>query len=223
MKNTILFLALVFISSTAFAQIQKGVGYFEGSLSGSYNKGKNPVGSSNSTYTNNYWIIDVSYGHYLTDCFAIGIGGGINLNDYKYENSSVDFYSFNRQTNVLYSVSPFIRASKKITDNFFFFGNLNLSAGTGPTQETRRDSNNDYGKTEGKQVTFEAKITGGLNYFLNRHFALKLSYGNFMYSSTTEKENESDDERTTNFLNLNLGLSSVSIGLQYFINNAEKK
>jgi outer membrane protein W len=222
MKNTILFLLFVALSSYCFAQIQKGAGYFEGSLSGTYNDGENPIGTTSNTYTSNSWNVNVSYGHYVTDRFAIGIGGGINFSDYKSENSSIAFSSSSRQIATLFYVSPFIRTSRKITDVFYCFGNLNLIAGTGPTQNTYTMTNNSESKSVSTQSTFGARVTGGLNYFLNRHFALTLSYGNLSYNTTTAKNTDSDEKTSSNQLNLNLGLSSVAIGLQYFINNGSK-
>jgi len=226
MKNAILIFILVAMSPSSFAQIQKGAGYFGGVLSGNYTNGENPAGSYSYSNSSNSWNFNISYGHYLTDRFAIGIGAGMYLSDYQNESVGINFSSTNKQSSMLYYVAPFIRTSKKISDNFYCFANFSLQAGTGPVKETYSSSNNETELTNATQSTLGAGLTGGLNYFLNRHFALYLSYGNITYNNTTiENDDESDgtDKATSDALNVNLGLSSITIGLQYFINNNTDK
>src|SRR5690349_1430195 len=114
MKIKILFFLFAISASTVIAQIQKGAGYFEGALSGGYNNGESPQTSSTYTYYTNSWNVVISYGHYLNDRIAIGIGGGLNVSDYKNETKGMNFSASTRQSSVLYYMTPFIRASNKI-------------------------------------------------------------------------------------------------------------
>ena len=80
-------------------------------------------------------------------------------------------------------------------------------------------------RNESTQMAYGGRLSGGLNYFLNRHFAFTLYYGSLYYTSTTVEEKDADDEgkSTNDTFGVNLGLSSLSVGLQYFIGNASDK
>jgi hypothetical protein len=226
MKYAILIFILAAMALSSFAQIQKGAGYFGGVLSGYYNNAENPESAYSNSNRSNSWNFNISYGHYLTDRFAIGLGAGFTASDYKYEGVGINYSTSNKQTSKLYYIAPFIRTSKKIADNFYCFANLTLQAGTGPVKETFSSSNSETELTNSTQVSLGAGLAGGLNYFLNRHFALYLSYGNITYNNTTiENDDDSDGSQkaTSDAINVNLGLSSITIGLQYFINNSAVK
>ena len=224
MKNKILVILFAIYSSTAYSQIQKGAGYFGGELSGYTNNSENPDAfiADNSQTSN--WTFEFSYGHYLTDNLAIGLGAGMNSNHYKYESIGDNYYSLNKQNSKLYYLSPFVRISKKIIDNFYCFGSLELQAGTGTQESSYNSTNSQDQSSERKLKNMGLGLTGGLNYFLNRHFALTLSYGDLSYNYITAEDKDTDEKTISDSFRVDLGLSSIGIGLQYFINNgADKK
>ena len=223
MKNKILIILFAVFTSTAYSQIQKGAGYFGGALSGYTNYGENPDAFIADNTQSSTWILDFSYGHYLTDNLAIGLGAGMNSNHYKYESIGDNYYSVNKQKSKLYYLSPFVRISKKIIDNFYCFGTLELRVGTGTAESDYNSTNGQDQASERKLNSKGAGITGGLNYFLNRHFALTLTYGDLSYAYTKAEDKETDEKTISDSFEVNLGLSSISIGLQYFINNGGEK
>ena len=84
-------------------------------------------------------------------------------------------------------------------------------------------------------------INPGLDYFLSNHFAFTFNYANIYYESSTSKPKSPTSplvnitlpngvtsiypkETVTNSgLNFNFGLSSISLGLRYYIHCKEEK
>ena len=175
MKNTILIFILVTMSQVTIAQIQKGAGYFGGQLSGYSNNGENPQTSLTSEYENSNWNFNISYGHYLTDNFAIGLGAGIGLSDFKEDNAGPNYHNTYEQDATMYYFTPFVRFSKKITDNFYCYGNFQIQIGNGTTDCTYTSLNSGETTSKSSVSNLGGALTGGLNYFLNRHFAFSLT------------------------------------------------
>jgi len=232
--KSILVMLLVFCSILSTqAQIRKGTGFLSGVLSGSYSKSDNNNDGfgSNYSYRSNSWLVNVSYGNYITERIAIGIGAGFTTSDYKNTSSYTSpnglTTSVNKQLSMLYYLSPFIRISKSISDNLYCFGSLYAKVGTGPERNTTTSSNGSPVNYDDTKTNYGGGLTGGLNYFLNNKFAFQLTYGDLSYSYTsTDPINDSAGENaksTESGFNLGLGLSSISIGLQYFISCSKDK
>lgn len=231
-KKSFFFIALC-LSMAAQSQIQKGTGFLSGAISGNYTKNQGRGALSTRNDNTSAWSLLISYGDYVSENVAIGVGVGFNANNYKgtsYYNDPFGYSSYiTNQQGMLYYLSPFVRISKSISEKLYCFGAFNALAGMGPGKDTYDDigtgaSSHTY-KT--KQTMLGGGITGGLNYFLNRHFALQLSYGNISYSYTKfVRDNgpyNDDFTSTLDGINVNLGLSSIGVGLQYYINCAKEK
>ena len=227
MKTIQFLFAVLFISASAVAQIQKGSNFLHGGISGQYNRNEttNNITNLSNENTYSYWYINIGYGHYVSNRFALGINAGFSMSESDYSYSNLGGNE-SKSEGTLYSVSPFVRNSKSISDKLYCFIQLNVGYATGPI----KSSNTYLGSTDFTESTLTViggGFTGGLSYFLNDRFALQLAYGDLSYDiSTIEIDKSStgqDITDTDDNLTLNLGLSSLNIGLQYFIHCSKEK
>jgi hypothetical protein len=225
MKSTLI--VIIFLTSLfSSAQIHKGTNYFNGNFSGNFTNNDN-----NTEYTSNYsnkyssWDLNLSYGRYIGDNLAIGIGAGLSMSDNKYSSTDIGNYYQTTTKSGLYYVAPFIRASKSISEKLYCFGELHAKLGTGP-QKITVSSSFSSSDSDGRVILFGGGIKGGLNYFLNEHFALALYYGDISYQyETIESDNNTvlKSKSTADRFYFNFGLSSVGFGLHYFVNCSKDK
>lgn len=226
MKKTALIFAALSLGFATHSQIAKGTNFIGGNV--------HFLGASNSVTgfaedKSSSFALDVNpnFGHFVKDNLALGV----NLNFGMLNSTSTSRIPFpsefelkNESELLIYGGGVFLRKYKNITDNFLFF--VNVGAGYNYlTTENRTiyPPNIDplpqsMGNT-GTAHRVGAAISPGIVYFATPKLGIELSYGSLHYShssgETRYNGGSKENDKTHNY-GINLGTSSLAIGLNYY-------
>src|ERR1035437_1739066 len=242
MKKLIIIIILL-QSLTAGAQIQTGTHVLSGIFQINTNNSKETNWQNDQTeYKNLNYNISPSYGYYISENVAIGLGVGYSSYDDKTINSSLSNVKFSTENkNYVFNFSPFVRITHPIIEHLYCNLNIYFSYGIGSDESDYTSPSFTIPPITGNQTSMSIGISPGLDYFLNNHFALTFNYANLYYIATTSKPKnpigpviittgngtteEISPEYTTSSsgFNFNFGVSSISFGLRYYIHCKEEK
>jgi outer membrane protein len=231
--SVILFNLAVVQQSTA--QIVKGSIPFAASLNLIRSNYDNKSFMSSATHTVSYYSVSPSVGYFIVDNLAIGLGFSYNYSRSYSENINLDpspYVTSSKSTEIRQSlqIAPCIHYYIHLSDKAYF--SINGSAGyTLPISYHNKTENTSGGITtsiENNDVKFysiNGSVAPGVLFFLNDRFAIQGSIGSLYYSY-----NHSQDDKVSydNYSNdsgagLNLNLSSISLGAQYFFVRKQSK
>lgn len=180
-----------------------GVSNTDAFISGSINYQKTIYGS----YDTSSFDFKSRFGYFFSDNFVLGLSVGYSdripeelmvYEDFENKYTTLEYGIFSRcyfQPNSKFSI--FLEASiNKITSNLKIEPNYYSS----------------YDNQEFKFKGYVYAITPGINYFLNRHFALEANWGVIRYE--TEKLDEEGADSLDNF-SIGLSFEDISLGLLY--------
>lgn len=177
MKKLLLAAGIVLVSLTAQAQ-EKSEGlkgaWFATSQFG-YQQTK--TGDAKST---NLSVIPI-VGTFVTP--SVAVGAGIGMMNIKSEDAT----GTNANTNLLV-VEPLVRKYWNVAGNFYFFGQLASPFISGKEKEA-----------DTKVTQFGLAMSGGVDFFVTKHFSVEFSYDLANFTSTTIDPKTGDKTTITNF------------------------
>ncbi len=208
------------LTTACFAQNTATTGFSKGdfAISGNVNfltsrvdeSSRNPEGFRDDFKSINYnFNPEVTY--FLTDHLAIGLQGRAGYFKNERENN---FENSNRVWGVGAIGNYYFTPKRKFSFLTSFGASFQDS-----TFISRFNTLNTTGRSELNQESFIFNLSGGFNYFISSHFALRGTIGVLSYTtgdSTSESENGREDSNVNAF-NFNTALQDVSIGLLYRI------
>ena len=207
-------LAMLVMSVSLSAQ-KKGEMYIQGSF-GLSGGDRNSISTSNGSTTTRKDPLALSFniapefGYFVCDNLKISLslsyklqrtpnGNDDDIKLYKFDN---DFY-----------ITPNVSYYLKITDKFFytpgvdiFVGYGNSVAQTSATEKTKSGSETSFG--------FRFKIAS-LEYRLSSRLAFTANFGDFNFTTITEKEDKTN-KRVTNLAGLDLKPFTTSLGIKCY-------
>lgn len=205
--------------SLSNAQIKTGTVYISGQAD--YAKEENE--SSNST--EQVLRIIPTAGIFVAPNLAVGTGLGYTLGkrDYTqtlYSGSFLTLIDYQGKTNAV-TVAPFVRKYWTLSQNLYFFGQLQVPMEFGKINQDALINTIDSssGSTYQRTYTYETKYTSigvnikpGFDYFLNKNWSIEATIGEFGYKNIKYKDTDDRNEKNYNF---GLNLSAVSFGVKY--------
>ncbi len=149
--------------------------------------------------------INPAIAHYYNENSAIGVGSS-----YGYVRSP---YVRNRKGDILgnhqFQVYPFWRRNYDLTEKTGMFYRLETGVGYSISHEYSNGSSPKF-----HTWTFDAGFRSGLYHFLTERLSFELMWGFFNYSHVIS--NYSYGTYHSDYVDLNLNLGSVTVGLQYY-------
>lgn len=203
------------------AQITKGNTYLTGQIG--YSKKEN---KGFDAKIENFKIIP-ALGFFISSDLSIGTGLGYTHN--KSNNSEFvlignDLLFITRKLNQsAFTINPFLRKYWMLSENLYFFGQLELPMEFGEIETLEYISNmpspingtymiNPSINTKTKYTSIGVNIKPGLDYFLNKNWSIEATIGEFGYKNFKYKE---EDAKALNNYNFGLNLSSITFGVKY--------
>ena len=228
MKQIILAIAALIIVSHSNAQILKGSMLMVGS--GSYAGNNYSIKDSSTTTLNksaNY-SFSPGIGYFIKDNLAVGmeIGYGYNKTTYETNNLPAVTPFTNKNTTITQSLqfAPYASCHFMLSPKAFIFIKARVAYGMPLSYDSKNEyySGMDYSTDDNKKVkinTLNAQLVPGILFFLNNRFALQANFGSLYYNSMRiiDKSVSYDNYNNTTSSGLNLNLSSVYVGVQYFL------
>lgn len=207
MKTFITATVVLLITTSSFAQLEKGAQFLSGQLGGGVSKTDYATQSPNSTVPakDRNYNITLSYGYLVADTWAVGLSASAG-------NQSTDYTNNFSTTNPNYTVSPYARKYFSIGEKFYVHldGGVRYAASKltskVPTQPTQTD----------KTTTTSVYVSPGLTYFLSNRFALTANLGSLSYGQIDWKSSSPLNDRTRKTFSASFGLTSFSFGASIF-------
>ncbi len=203
MKKQLLLLIITILPMVLSAQRQKGVKVLEGNVSYylSNSEDFDLYSLETDKYKSQQFSISPKIGWFISESSVLGVGLGYNFT--KYESLSESKVN-------LFSISPYYRNYKKITEKLFYTTSVELALGYGKESSSQ----------EATIVTYGFNVRPGLSYFLSDKWTLKANFGSLYYQETTRKITEGVDNmepklKDTDF-GFNLNMESFSLGIGYY-------
>ncbi|HNP33300.1 MAG TPA: outer membrane beta-barrel protein [Flavobacterium sp.] len=178
MKKLLLAAGIVLSTFTAQAQEKKSEG-LQGAwfVTSQFGYQQTKTGEDKST---NLSVIPI-VGTFVTP--SVAVGAGVGVMNIKSETGSTT----NAKTN-LFVVEPLVRKYWNIAGNFYFFGQIASPIITGKEKES-----------DTKVSQFGLSASGGMDFFVTKHFSVEFSYDLANFTSTTIDPSSGDKTTITNF------------------------
>ena len=204
MKTKILLTIVIFFSVAAATQAQ-------------INKGSILLGGSLSVYHSNSmqksFFSNIQIGTAIKNNTFIGLIGSYYTDNYG--NLATPF---KQQTN---TIGAFYRKYKKLSNRFYFFGELQASYSALKNSYTYYDS---IGSIKSKVHGGIIAFIPGISYSICKHFQMELlmpNIANFSYSHSASTDSAYPDEKTSSYsggININSNfLNGFAIGFKFFL------
>jgi opacity protein-like surface antigen len=160
-------------------------------------------------------------GFNVGDRFVVGLGlmyTGVTVSD---EASFGGASQKVQDRNTMFTITPFARYMKTVSDDLSMYGQLAIGIGFGKITDEDLTLNNNGNlvvvETESKQSSFNFSIGPGLMYKLAPRWAISADWGALRYESRTvdPEGNDGDDDTTTNTFGLALTPDALTFGLNW--------
>ncbi len=197
----------------AYGQTEQGNVRIAGSFSISGNEYNSINNNSVNTSKNRSLSISPSVGFFIRENLEVGAGIGYGLfgQRSKYGTSS------NKERGHSYNFSTYLRKYIPIIDKLYFHGTGTVSLGFGESLYEYRTDSSATSKSETKFNFLSISLSPGITYFVTDRFALSTSFGSIGYGRSVNKPKEASHTLSNSF-GIDLGLETISFGLNYFIN-----
>lgn len=219
MKKLILTLAIACVALGASAQHKFFLG-FEGGFNSTTSKSTVSGTGITTTTTDGPKISGGSFmpylGYSVTDKIAVGLGLGVIGNKEVEKDVTGTVTTTTTHKENMFTVSPFVRYTTKINDNFHMWGQLNVAPGFGKHKHTVENGTTTT-SSENKLSGFEVAVRPGFNYVLGERWIFTGSYGSLGYS-TSKETNEANNvkvENKENNFGLNLNWNTLRVGFNF--------
>lgn len=227
MKKILLVLIALFTIVTCYSQTEKGKKFIGGQL----NLSNNTYSYLDTLYKSNRnsfgFQIVPNFGYFIKDNFAIGVNVnfGVSNTTQNQEQQYLPTKTTSKSNSISYGGGGFARYYKKITDNFFFFANGEVSY-IYQTQKfvySNNDPNyvyptSDPANQEVQTNSISFDVNPGLVYFVTPKLGIQTTFGDIYYNNSTSKNISLlfDNHRNVNDYGINLNISTFYLGLNYY-------
>jgi len=228
MKLTVIIL-FILISFSAISQITKGSFLLGGTFSISNKESSSGEKTSRTTTLNGeedelLFKVHPYWGGFVADNFAMGLALGYDYTsrtEYGALKTSQDEFD-NKIKQKIFSISPFVRYYKQISDKAYLFTNVVLYYGTGTYKQLKI---NNTGTGTENDIPYDVKLFTpqlvlGFNYFISKNVAIEINWTSFYFSKLkiSQENPTTSSEKIYEEINYGLGLSfdDVYFGLIYF-------
>ncbi|KIC63880.1 outer membrane beta-barrel protein [Chryseobacterium taiwanense] len=220
MKKLILAGAIV-LFGLSNAQITRGNVYLTGQIGYSKKENKN-IDVKIETLK-----IIPTIGFFIGSNLSIGTGiGYTNSKSNTFEVIAANpnlFFITTRENRSAVVVNPFVRKYWTLSENLYFFGQLEIPMEFGKTETYEYVSNvsnpingiysvNPATDIKTNYTSIGVNVKPGLDYFLNKNWSIEATIGEFGYKNLKYKET---DAKALNNYNFGLNLSSITFGVKY--------
>lgn len=215
-KSLLLVLSLMLLSTSSFAQLQKGnllLGgnvNFQTSSTESDNLG---VAGGNTAKSNSFFVSPL-VGYFLSDRTVLGLK--IDYSSSKTENLIFSGPSVIFENDRI-GLGPFVRRYFPVKEWVAFYGQAEVNYGSARHFQTNNSSSSSETKT--RYVSFAASL--GLSFFPTQWMSIDVSANPLSFSSQKNQNilgGASGSETTTNGFDFNLNSNSLSLGAHFFLN-----
>jgi hypothetical protein len=164
------------------------------------------------------WNFGPSFGYFLNDKMAIGLGVGLNGGKTVQEfNVGTTIYE-RTDKSMGWQVAPFFRYYFAGTGNFRFFGDLYVAIGGG--NNTTEQTTPGFTTAEVKYGTFGAGLRPGVQYWFNNNWSMASSIGILSFDSRTDDKGGKDaagksTEVKSSQLNLNANFAALNFAFYF--------
>lgn len=198
MKKLIIFGALAFASLFSAQESQKGKTFISGNLGYNSTSVDNSISSTNKTLS-----IAPQIGYYISNDVAIGLGIGYQESSYTANGGVIGNYKTKRSG---FFISPFVRKYWSLGEKLNFFGQLSASYSSGNEEVLEPVSL----VSKSKISSYGLNIAPGLEYTLNKNWALLTTLGSLGFNSV-----KPENANATNNFNFGVDLENVGFGAKY--------
>lgn len=231
MKKLIIIPTLLFTAGIYKAQTSKGNFMLGGNVGYSFNQTMNNDTTPARHHTENAgsnFNGGLSGGYFIKDNIAVGVIVNYSNNSSRSQNLQMGgtqlFINQNDYSNDMVSGGMFLRQYKILGQSrFALFYQVNATYGIG-TSLTRQQSSFNGAITEsvyrGRSSVLSVNVYPGLTYFVTKRIGIEATLGSVGYSYMKDNNNRSSglsSERTTQNLNVNFALSSLSLGVRIYL------
>lgn len=203
MKKVFLIFALTILG---IVNAQKGTILVAGSMGFGFEKDSNNINDSNSK--NNYFTVAPKVGYQFDEKWTVGLqtrffnGKVVNYN-------SIDGITATSKTNS-YTLGPFVRYTKKLSDLFSVYGDLDALYGFSKSKNYNTQNEN---VSTVKGGEFRTTLTPAVLLNIKNNFGLSFSIGGVSYSNSSTKQDDLDFENRNNNFVFDFG-QVFNIGIQ---------
>ncbi len=186
-KKSFFILALSLFSISAFGQFSTGDKLLEGTFSVSQINSSIPTSSTSEvTDKRRISLINPRIAFFTSDDFAILVGIGFeetSIESYQFLSSLNDFIRI-ESSEITLLFTPGIRSFKRLTDDFLFYNEFNISMGYGWNRS-------DF-LTDSDLLVFESNLRHGVSFKLNNSFIVSASTRSLFFRLEREKIEDTD-------------------------------
>ncbi len=162
-----------------------------------------------SDYSESGGNFSPEFGFFLNERMALGLSFSIDGFKSKDEFSGLDVETTRNE----FSVNPFFRYYRNISQNCHLYGELSVGFGSGKV-ETDLELGPD--PEEDTYSFFQTGIAPGIQYWLHEHWSINAEWGALRYRTYNDKADEAgQSDRTESEIVVGLNLSSISFGLNF--------
>ena len=191
-------------------------------LTGGINLRSNTTSNDNSQNSNAGVSISPAVGYFLTDHFAVGLGGGLGFGHS--ENTFLDIYGNNPGKNTRtyssYTLNVFGRYYARLTDHTAFTATLAPGFGRSRDKSEMEGSAYPYNNFEIKRSSLGVSLTPGFSWFPTSRVSLDVTAGNLGYFRSKDT-NQNQPETTNSSWNASLSLLSLGVGASLFFGGGQ--
>ncbi len=191
-------------------------------LTGGINLRSNTTSDDGNQNSNAGVSISPAVGYFLTDHFAVGLGGGLGAG--RAENTISDVYgnnpSKNTRTYSSYTLNVFGRYYARLTDHTAFTATLAPGFGRSRDKSEMEGSAYSYNNFEFKRSSLGVSLTPGFSWFPTSRVSLDVTAGNLGYFRS-KGTNPNRPETTNSSWNASLSLLNLGVGASLFFGGGQ--
>lgn len=211
MKRTLLLIAISVIAFKSQAQTEAGKFMLGGG--GLYSSSK----TNSNDISNKTWAVIPQAGYFVKNNLAVGAMVGYQVQKYTQQNALGGLIEMNRMKEGGFTVSPFARYYKNITEQFKFFGQLSVPMYFGSSK--RGDENgNDYLKLSSNK-SIGVSLSPGFAYFPTKKVGIEFSVDGIRYNhnSSTSDLTTPASKTSGNQFDIGANLIAPRIGIFFYL------
>lgn len=194
MKKIVLVAIFAVAGLTASAQTEKG----NVLLGGSIGLGTSKSDASGAKSSTNFEIMPKA-GYFVSNNTAVGLGLGYEYNKFS-----------NGEKSDVFTVAPFGRAYKNLSDQFKFFGELSVPLAFGSEK-------NAAGDKDGESTSIGVALAPGFAFFPTKKVAIELAFSGISYSNikTEDANGNKVDAASGSSFNIGANFFAPSLGVAF--------
>lgn len=161
-----------------------------------------------SDYTESGGNFSPAFGFFLNERMAVGLR--FSIEGMKMEENNDGYDEETKMSE--FSVNPFFRYYRNISDNCHLFGELSVGFGSGKVE-----TDVEFGPDpEDTYSFFQTSISPGIQYWMHERWSVEAAWGALSYRGYNDKADfDGQSDRTESEIAVGLDLTSLSFGLNF--------